>query len=34
MAFCDWLNDAGYEVARIFTDKGHANYLIAPKGVS
>ena len=34
MAFCDWLNNAGYEVARIFTDKGHANYLIAPKGVS
>ena len=34
MAFCDWLNAAGYEVARIFTDKGHANYLIAPKGVS
>jgi FkbM family methyltransferase len=33
MAFCDWLNTAGYEVARIFTDKGHANYLIAPKGV-
>lgn len=34
MAFCDWLNTVGYEVARIFTDKGHANYLIAPKGVS
>ena len=34
MAFCDWLNTAGYEVARIFTDKGHANYLIVPKGVS
>ena len=34
MAFCDWLNTAGYEVARIFTDKGHANYLISPKGVS
>jgi len=25
-----WLKDADYSVARIFTDKGHANYLLAP----
>ncbi|MBX3581635.1 MAG: FkbM family methyltransferase [Rhizobiaceae bacterium] len=25
-----WLKDAGYRVMRIFTDKGHANYLLAP----
>jgi len=34
MAFCGWLDAAEYEVVRIFTDKGHANYLIVPKGVS
>ena len=32
MAFSAWLKSAGYQVARIFTDKGHANYLITPKG--
>ena len=26
-----WLKDANYRVARIFTDKGHANYLLAPE---
>lgn len=30
VAFSDWLLRANYRVARIFTDKGHANYLIAP----
>lgn len=25
-----WLKSADYRVARIFTDKGHANYLLAP----
>lgn len=25
-----WLKNADYRVARIFTDKGHANYLLAP----
>lgn len=25
-----WLKDADYRVTRIFTDKGHANYLLAP----
>ena len=29
--FSAWLDAAGYEVTRIFTDKGHANYLVAPK---
>jgi FkbM family methyltransferase len=28
MAFVAWLDAAGYRVARIFTDKGHANYLV------
>ena len=31
-AFVEWLETARYKVERIFTDKGHANYLIAPKG--
>jgi FkbM family methyltransferase len=26
-----WLKHANYNVARIFTDKGHANYLLAPE---
>ena len=34
MVFVDWLRGIGYEVVRIFTDKGHANYLIAPAGVA
>ena len=29
-AFSTWLYATGYEVARIFTDKGHANYLLVP----
>jgi FkbM family methyltransferase len=33
-AFMTWVNGAGYEVRRIFTDKGHANYLISSKGLS
>ncbi len=28
--FLDWLRLAAYRVERIFSDKGHANYLIAP----
>ncbi len=32
LAFNAWLNQAGYRVERIFTDKKHANYLIAPRG--
>jgi FkbM family methyltransferase len=31
LALMDWLNDANYGVTRIFSDKGHANYLLAPK---
>ena len=31
LALMDWLKDANYGVARIFTDKGHANYLLAPR---
>jgi FkbM family methyltransferase len=30
-ALMDWLKAANYRVARIFTDKGHANYLLAPE---
>jgi FkbM family methyltransferase len=30
LALMDWLKDANYGVTRIFTDKGHANYLLAP----
>ena len=33
-AFMEWLGAAGYRVERIFTDKGHANYLLAPKAHS
>ena len=33
-AFMAWLDGAGYRVARIFTDKGHANYLLAPGGAA
>jgi FkbM family methyltransferase len=33
-AFVEWLDAARYQVERIFTDKGHANYLIAPKVVA
>ncbi|MEQ1944189.1 FkbM family methyltransferase [Mesorhizobium sp. VNQ89] len=29
-ALMDWMRDTGYQVSRIFTDKGHANYLLAP----
>ncbi|KAB0677761.1 FkbM family methyltransferase [Aureimonas leprariae] len=29
-AFLDWLELASYRIERIFSDKGHANYLIAP----
>lgn len=29
-ALMDWLKEADYRVARIFTDKGHANYLLTP----
>ncbi|GGE15917.1 hypothetical protein GCM10011390_38730 [Aureimonas endophytica] len=29
--FLDWLALAGYGIERIFSDKGHANYLIAPR---
>jgi FkbM family methyltransferase len=29
-ALMEWLADADYRVDRIFTDKGHANYLLAP----
>lgn len=31
-AFWDWLKGSRYNVARIFTDKGHANYLLVPSG--
>lgn len=30
-ALMAWLQGAGYKVARIFTDKGHANYLLEPR---
>jgi FkbM family methyltransferase len=30
-ALMTWLKSAEYAVARIFTDKGHANYLLAPE---
>jgi FkbM family methyltransferase len=30
-ALMGWLQVAGYKVVRIFTDKGHANYLLAPE---
>ena len=30
-ALMAWLKAANYRVARIFTDKGHANYLLAPE---
>jgi FkbM family methyltransferase len=30
-AFTQWLDAAGYRVERMFTDKAHANYLLAPK---
>ena len=30
-ALMEWLSDADYKVTRIFTDKGHANYLLAPE---
>lgn len=30
-ALMNWLQSAGYRVSRIFTDKGHANYLLAPE---
>ena len=33
-ALMEWLGTAGYCVQRIFTDKGHANYLLAPKAHS
>jgi FkbM family methyltransferase len=33
-AFYSWLKASRYEVARIFTDKGHANYLLVPSGTS
>ncbi|MBL8579468.1 MAG: FkbM family methyltransferase [Mesorhizobium sp.] len=29
-AFMGWVKSADYRVVRIFTDKGHANYLLAP----
>ncbi len=32
--FVEWLAVMGYKVLRIFTDKGHANYLVAPEGQS
>lgn len=31
LAFSAWLGQAGYQVERVFTDKEHANYLIAPQ---
>jgi FkbM family methyltransferase len=34
VAFTAWLDAAGYAVVRIFTDKGHANYLIAPEAAT
>jgi len=33
-AFYSWLKASGYDVARIFTDKGHANYLLVPSGTA
>lgn len=30
-ALMEWLREADYRVTRIFTDKGHANYLLAPR---
>jgi len=30
LEFSAWLKEAGYRVARVFPDKGHANYLIEP----
>jgi len=33
-AFHTWLKRAGYDVARIFTDKGHANFLLVPSRTS
>jgi len=33
-AFYSWLKASRYDVARIFTDKGHANYLLVPSGNS
>lgn len=30
-ALMEWLRDTDYKVTRIFTDKGHANYLLAPE---
>ncbi|BDA82562.1 hypothetical protein Sa4125_01040 [Aureimonas sp. SA4125] len=32
LLFRDWLKEHRYRVERIFSDKGHANYLIAPDG--
>ena len=32
--FSAWLRNAGYRVALAFTDKGHANFLVAPEGTS
>ncbi|MDQ2633211.1 MAG: FkbM family methyltransferase [Pseudomonadota bacterium] len=32
-ALMDWLHGADYSVTRIFSDKGHANYLLAPRAV-
>ena len=32
MAFMAWLERADYRVTRIFTDKGHANYLVEARG--
>lgn len=29
-ALLEWLKSADYRITRIFTDKGHANYLLAP----
>jgi FkbM family methyltransferase len=31
-AFVEWLTQGNYRVERIFSDKGHSNYLIAPGG--
>jgi hypothetical protein len=30
-ALMHWLRQENYRVLRIFTDKGHANYLLAPE---
>lgn len=32
--FSAWLRGAGYRVALVFTDKGHANYLLTPEGAA